>query len=321
MLETQNLDALLPWSTLIDGLDEVFRKDVRCPMRQHHAIHVPDGADATLLLMPAWIEGEYLGVKQVNVFPGNSRLGKPALSSHYLLSSATTGELLARFDGNILTARWTAAASALATRYLSRADSTRMLMVGAGRVAGHVVPASMRVRNIEHVDVWSRTSAHAESFVAELRSQGISAHTVAPEALRDAVEQADIISCATLSMQPLIRGHWVRPGTHVDLIGSFTPSMREADDALMARAIVFVDFREAALHESGDLIGPISSGAISASSIVGDFSNLSRGANVGRTALGIPADAMTVFKAVGSAIADLAAAILAYKQRTSRMGS
>ncbi|WP_333669794.1 ornithine cyclodeaminase family protein [Acinetobacter guillouiae] len=312
--EPDNLSDLLPWNKLIQALDDVFRKDVCCPIRHHHEVKVPNTHTATLLLMPAWIEGEYLGVKQVNVFPGNSKLGKPGLNSHYLLSSATTGDLLARFDGNIITARRTAAASALGTKYLSRKDSKHLLMVGAGRVARNVVPAILSVRNIETVEVWDITPANADSFVDELKAVGVNAIRVELNQLEAAVKRADIVSCATLSTEPLVLGDWVQEGTHVDLIGSFTPTMREADDQLMKKARIFADFKEAALHETGDFITPIEKGTITEDSILGDFISLSRNQKIGRKALNLPENCITVFKAVGSSIEDLAAATLAYNQ-------
>lgn len=317
MIETDRLSDLLPWPALIDSLDTIFTKSYCCPIRHHHDINVPGSDNATLLLMPAWVEGEYLRVKQVNVFPGNARHGKPGLSSHYLLSSATTGELLARLDGNIITGRRIAAASALATRYLSRENSRRLLMVGAGRVAHQVVPAMLSVRDIEHIDIWNLDHEQGAAFAEELNTQGLNAHAVDPDKLHETAGKADIISCATLSTSPLLHGDWISPGTHVDLIGSFTPHMREADDALMTKAHVFADFKDAALHETGDLIDPIKSGALREEDILGDFLDLSRGRHGGRTALLDAASAITVFKAVGSSIEDLAAAILAYKQLTA----
>lgn len=314
MIETDRLTELLAWPQLIDSLDEIFRKSYCCPIRHHHDIMVPGADDATLLLMPAWVEGEYLGVKQVNVFPGNARDGLPGLNSHYLLSCANIGALLARLDGNVITGRRTAAASALATRYLSREDSRRLLIVGAGRVARQVVPATMSVRDIQRIDIWNIDSQQGAAFAEELRAEGLDAHAVEVDKLQEAVGQADIISCATLSKKPLILGDWLKPGTHVDLIGSFTPHMREADDVLMARSEVFVDFMEAALQETGDLIDPIRSGALNPADIRADFTDLSRKRHQGRSELSSPQEAITVFKAVGSSIEDLAAAVLAYNQ-------
>lgn len=314
MIETNNLVELLPWKELIESLNDIFQQEYNCPIRHHHGINVPGSDEATLLLMPSWIDGQYIGVKQVNVFPGNHRRGMPGLSSHYLLSSGETGELLARLDGNVITARRTAAASALGTRYLSRPDSKRLLMVGAGRVARNVVPATASIRPIEHVDVWDISEDNAEKFVSELEGQGYSASRVDQGSLEEAVGQADIISCATLSKTPLILGDWVKEGTHVDLIGSFTPKMREADDTLMSKAHVFADFREAALQETGDLSDPIRSGAISEASVEADFIDLSKGVHAGRAGLLGGDKAITVFKAVGSSIEDLAAAILAYNK-------
>ncbi len=305
------MKGCLPYSKVITALDEAFKLDIECPIRHHHRLHVPSKRDATLLLMPAWLEGEYLGVKQVSVFPSNRELGIPALNSIYILSSAMTGEPLAQFDGNIITARRTAAAAALGARYLSRENSKRLLMIGAGKVASQVIPAMCNVRNIEEIQVFNIYPESAKKLAQRVKDElGISATVVDQEGLANAVKWADIVSCATLSQEPLIKGEWVTPGTHVDLIGSFTPDMREADDELMKKAYVFADFKEAALTETGDLISPIKSGAITEEHILGDFFSLSRGEHLGRQQFSDAEQAITVFKAVGSSIEDLATAKL-----------
>lgn len=250
-------------------------------------------------------------MKQVSVFPSNSEAGIPGLNSIYILSSAMTGEPLAQFDGNIITARRTAAAAALGARYLSREDSKRLLMVGAGKVASQVIPAMCNVRQIDEIQIFDIYPESAERLAKQVNEVlGIKATVVAQEELSKAVSWADIVSCATLSQEPLIKGEWVTPGTHVDLIGSFTPAMREADDELMKKAYVFADFKEAALTETGDFISPIESGAITADDILGDFFSLSRGEHQGRSQLDNADQAVTVFKAVGSSVEDLATAKL-----------
>lgn len=306
----------LPWKDLIEALSAIFaRDDVRSPIRHHHSLEVPGEPTATLLLMPAWIEGEYLGVKQVNVFPGNNARDLPGLSSHYLLSCGRSGRPLALLDGNELTARRTAAASALASRLLSRADASNLLMVGAGRMGRRLIPAHMSVRPIQTVQVWDRKEAAAAALVAELWAGGIDARVCPSERLQQVAGEADIISCATLATAPVVCGAWLKPGAHLDLVGSFTPDMRETDNAAMQRCAVFVDTRAGALSETGDLIMPIREGAIGADKILAELTELCRGQHAGRAALTNPEQALTLFKSVGDSREDLAAAILAYRNQ------
>jgi len=315
-LNADQLCNALPWKDLIEALSAIFaRDDVRSPIRHHHSLEVPGEPTATLLLMPAWIEGEYLGVKQVNVFPGNNARDLPGLSSHYLLSCGRSGLPLALLDGNELTARRTAAASALASRLLSRADASNLLMVGAGRMGRRLIPAHMSVRPIQTVQVWDRKEAAAAALVAELLAVGIDARVCPSERLPQVAGEADIISCATLATAPVVFGAWLKPGAHLDLVGSFTPTMRETDNAAMQRCAVFVDTRAGALSETGDLIMPIREGAIGAEKILAELAELCRGQHAGRAALSNPEQALTLFKSVGDSREDLAAAILAYRNQ------
>lgn len=290
----RNLDAgataaALPFDRLIPALRAAFADGAEVPDRHHHAL--PGGA--TLLLMPAW-QADWIGVKIVTVHPGNAARGLPAVHATYLLSRATTGEPVLLLDGAMLTARRTAAASALAASFLARPDATRLLLVGAGRVARLLAPAMRAVRPIAHVAVWNPGAPRADALVAALRAQGFDAAR-APD-LATAVTDADIVSCATLATEPLIEGRWLRPGTHLDLIGAFTPAMREADAAAMARATVYAD-TDAARHECGELSGNVP--------IAGTLATLCRG-GPGRQ----HAAEITAFKSVGTALEDLAAAIL-----------
>ena len=313
-LTDSEIEKALPWLEMIEALNDIFRRDdVISPIRHHHNIGVPDEADATLLLMPAWIRGEYLGVKQVNVFPGNSTRSMPGLSSNYLLSSGQTGQPIALLDGNELTARRTAAASALASRYLSREDSSELLMVGAGRMGRRLIPAHMSVRPITCIRVWDRYIDNAQQLVEDLRTQGLDAYVCQPDDLKEAVSTADIVSCATLATDPVVLGDWLQPGTHVDLVGGFTPLMREVDNDAIQKSQVFVDTRLGALKECGDLIIPIEQGVFQAESIHAEFSELCKGLHAGRQTLKNANQAITLFKSVGDSREDLAAAILACK--------
>ena len=290
VIDGAGVTAALPFDRLIPALREAFAAGAEVPVRHLHAL-----PGATLLLMPAW-RADWLGVKVVTVHPGNAGRGLPAVHSTYLLTEAATGRPVLLLNGEALTARRTAAASALAASYLARADAGRLLLVGAGHVASLLPAAHRAVRPIRVVEVWNRTPAHADALVGDLRRQGFDAVRV--DDLAAAAARADIISCATLSTVPPIQGAWLRPGTHLDLVGAFTPAMREADAAAVGRARVFVD-TETALREAGELAG------LGMADVCGTLATLCRG-GPGRGDAG----EVTLFKSVGTALEDLAAAVL-----------
>lgn len=304
--------AALDRAALIDALAEAFRAGCVAPTRHHHRIGVPGGRDATLLLMPAWIPGRYIGTKVADVFPDNGAYSLPAVQSLYLLFSGRTGELLATIDGGELTTRRTVAASSLAVRYLARPEAARLLIVGTGQVAAQIAASHAAVRPIRQVDVWGRNAASAERLAERLRADGFAARAVSD--LAGATAQADIVTCSTLSTEPLVQGAWLRPGAHVDLIGGFTPAMREVDSAAVSASTVYVD-TYAAVQEAGDLVVPLAEAAIRRDAIVADLADLASGRHAGRRAAG----EITLFKSVGAAIEDLAAAILCY-ERVSAAG-
>lgn len=321
-LDQKELIDVLSWDDMIEAIDKIFKDENVCsPVRHHHFINVPGEPQATLLLMPAWVEGKYLGVKQVNVFPGNNAHNLPGLSSSYMLSCGLTGQPLLITDANELTSRRTAAASALASRFLSREDSRRLLMVGAGRMARRLISAHLSVRPIERVDVWNHKEKEAIGLVDEMRQQGIDCRICSNEQLPKIAAKADIISCATLSKVPLILGGWLKKGTHIDLVGSFTPDMREVDNDAISGSSIFVDTRDGVLSESGELIIPMREDVITASDIVAEFSELCHGQHKGRSGLSNPSDAITLFKSVGDSREDLAAAILAYSKSITKSQS
>ena len=262
--------------------------------------------------MPAWTEsgtaGErFLGCKIVTVFPDNAAAGQPSLHGCYLLMSGETGAPLALMDAQALTAWRTAAASALAASYLARADAEHLVMIGAGALAPHLVRAHLAVRPIRRVTLWNRTHGRAVALAFGLTVTGIEA-TIA-EDLEAAVREADIVCCATLATEPIVRGAWLKPGTHVDLVGGYTPKMREADNDTVKRARVFVDTRAGATKEAGDIVIPLRRGILTKKGIRGDLFELCRGKAKGRTA----DKQITLFKSVGSAIEDLAAAMLVWR--------
>jgi ornithine cyclodeaminase len=307
----RNVDAAavhraLDYGSLIEALRAAFRAGCELPVRHHHTVTTPDGSAATLLLMPAWRVGGRIGVKTVTVFPGNAARGLPSVMGVYLLLDGATGAPLALIDGVALTLRRTAAASALAASYLARPDAWRLVMVGAGALAPHLVRAHAAARPIREVAIWNRSPARAEALAADLAGEHFAAAVTSN--LAEAVAGADIVSCATLSHQPLVRGEWLRPGTHLDLVGAFTPAMREADDAAVRRARLFVDTRGGALKEAGDIVQPLRAGLIGERDVEADLFELCRGEHRGRSG----ADEITLFKSVGTALEDLAAAELVY---------
>ena len=297
----------LPFVPLIAALRQAFTAGGEVPLRHTHSIahaNDPGHAAGTVLLMPAWRAGGRLGLKTVTIFPANRALGRPALHSVYTLFDAVTGAPLAQLDGNEITSRRTAAASALAASFLARDDATRLLVVGAGRVAALLAPALRSVRPITQVEVWNRTAASARSLAAQLCEQGFEAS--ATEDLPGAVARAHVVSCATSANAALIQGACLQPGTHLDLIGSFKPDMRETDAECFARCRVYCDTTEA-LSKSGDVLNAIAAGAFAAGALQATLADLCRGERGRRDT-----QERTLFKSVGSALEDLAAAELVF---------
>jgi ornithine cyclodeaminase len=303
----------LTFEVLIEALAEAFRADITVPAKIAHMLPQPSGAQAKVLLMPAWTtSGErFIGHKLVNVFPDNAALGKPSVNGSYVLMSGDTGETLAVMDGTALTLWRTAAASALAARYLAREDASHLLMIGAGALAPHLVRAHRAVRPIERITLWNRSRSRAVSTAFALSTAGI--EPVIAEDLEVAVRDADIVSCATLSEKPLVHGAWLKRGAHVDLVGAFTPQMREADDATIRRARIYVDSRVMA-KSSGDIALPLKKKIIGLKDIQADLYELCRGKKRGRTRKA----EITLFKSTGLALEDLAAALLVWRRLNER---
>lgn len=301
------LDDALDYPGLVEALREIFRTGGEAPQRLHYPLPAAGGSgnEGTLLLMPAWLAGRFIGIKLVTVFPQNGQRSLPSVQGSYLLLDGNTGVPLAMMDGPRLTVRRTAAASALASRYLSRPDATTLLVAGTGALAPHLMRAHATVRPLRRILVWGRSLANA----TEVAKQAAEETGLAVEAVSDlamAAGEADIISCATLATSPLIKGDWLRAGTHLDLVGGFRPDMREADDECVRRATLFADTRGGALHEAGDLAQPLQAGLIGESDIAADLYDLTRGGHPGRRS----ETEITLFKSVGHALEDLAAAIL-----------
>lgn len=213
----------LAYPQLIEALRIGLAKPCSAPLRNCHALP----AQASLLQMPVWQAGAGIGVKLVTVFPGNGARGLPAVAAVFALFDGEDGRPLALLEASELTARRTACSSALAADYLARDDARRLLVVGCGTLAAHMVRAHACVRDYRHIDIWGRDPAKAAALAARLREEGYPAR--AADGLRAAVEAADCVSCVTTSREALVRGAWLKPGVHLDLVGAFLPSMRETD--------------------------------------------------------------------------------------------
>ncbi|WP_172327204.1 ornithine cyclodeaminase family protein [Mangrovicoccus sp. HB161399] len=304
-LDHDDLSERLDWGALIGALAEVLgRGAVEAPPRHVHQMKMPDGTEASLLLMPAWEGGRAAGVKVVTFFPGNAGKGLPTINAGYLMFDGATGQMRAVLEGDALTSRRTAAASALAARYLAREDAQRLLVVGTGQLAMGVAEAHSAVRPYDDISIWGRSPEKAAAIAAALAENGLPAKVCTD--LEAGVRAAGTVSCVTASTVPLVLGEWLSEGSHLDLIGAFKADMRESDTAAISQASLFVDGRPGALL-AGDLAQPIAEGAFGEDHIRADLPELIRGTHPGRTS---PAE-RTVFKSVGLSAEDLAAAVLA----------
>jgi ornithine cyclodeaminase len=284
----------------IEALREGFKGEVTAPPRFVSGT-VPN---TTFFAMPAW-NADFTGIKTITLKSDNAALGLPTIQGTYQLFDNATGAAVALFDGKELTRRRTAAASALAADFLARKDSSTLLLIGAGALAPHFARAMMAVRPIKRVMIFNRTPEKAEALAAELGGEVVSD-------LATACAEADIISCVTSGHSVVLKGAWIKPGTHIDLVGAYKPEMREADAAAVGMARVYVDTHEGAAHEAGDLLLAQKEGQFKWADIQGDLHELCRGTKLGRKT-----DAeVTLFKSVGTALEDLAAAAMVYLKFT-----
>lgn len=303
VLSAAEIARLAPYRDTIEALRQGFRSKIETPVR-----HVHDVTDKmTLLLMPAWSR-EWTGLKTVTFKPDNPAQGLPTITANYLLIDNRTGAAVAMLDGTELTRRRTAAAAALAADFLARPDASSLVLVGAGALGHHFARAHAAVRPIKTIAIHSRTMEKARHLAADLRAEGF--HATAVDNLEAVVRGADIISCVTTSTAPVVKGAWLKPGAHVDLAGAFKPTMRETDGEVVARSTVYVDTREGAEAEAGDLLQARNEGKFDFSRLAGDLFDLCEGRAKGRAR----DDEITLFKSSGTAIEDLATAIMVYQK-------
>ena len=297
--------ARAPLPALVDCLEAAFRDQPFIPPRQ---ILAPAGGagDRRFFVMPAFAEDGSTAVKLITYRPENAKHGLPTIQAAIVVFSAE-GVPLGLIDGTMVTRLRTAAASALASKYLSRADSRRLALAGTGALAPWMAAAHASVRPIERIDVWGRRPERAEATVEAIRPLvGPGVDVRAAFSFEAAVRRADIVSCATSSPTPVLEGRWLAAGAFVDLVGSFTPDTRESDDDAVRRSRIFVDTFEGALAEAGDLLDPIARGVIGRERVEGELADLVHGRVEGRRST----EEITLFKSVGTAIEDLAAARL-----------
>ncbi len=305
IFDANQVHAALPWQALAKQLSDAFAQGAHVPVRHAHALGGPDA----LLLMPAWSDAA-LGVKLVTVMPGNATRALATVQASYLLFERNSGRMLAMLDGEALTLRRTAAASALAARHLARGDARRLLIVGTGQLAEWMARAHHALRpSLTEVAVWGRNPQSSATLARKLADAGLPAH--ACDDLKRGVQTADIVCCATTSTTPIVQGAWLQSGTHLDLVGAFKADMRETDDAAVTCARVFVDTFAGAMAEAGDLVQPLQRGVITREHVLGELAQLVRGEVAGR----LTEQDITLFKSVGTALEDLAAAQMVLASR------
>lgn len=309
-LSRRELERLLAPADVIAAVESAFRQyaEGSCRVLPRQGMAVPPGG--LLLVMPsALLASGVLGTKLVTVYARNRERGLPTIHASYLLLDLESGAPLALMEAGFLTGIRTGAASALAARFLARPDSRSAACFGAGVQAGFQLRCLIAVFPLERVLVVGRTRERAREFARAMAKElGISVE-VAPDA-RAAVSQADLVTCATTSPTPVFDGRDLRPGTHIDAVGAFHPETREVDTETVKRARVVVDTYAGAREEAGDLLIPIKEGAITEAHVAAELAELVTGTRRGRTG----ADEITLFKSVGFALEDAAAARLAYER-------
>jgi len=302
----EEVHAGLSLRALADVIAQALSAGIVAPLRHAHALSATD----SLLLMPAWsgVDDGAIGVKLVTVLPQNRARGSSTVNALYVLFDRASGEPRAVIDGESLTLRRPAAAWLLAARYLARDDARNVLIMGTGRLARFMAHAHCTGRDVERILIWGRNADSARALALSLREEGLPAEAALD--LQQAVGDSRIISCATTAISPIVHGAWLAPGTHLDLVGAFKRNMREADDAAVARSHVYVDTYAGTLTEAADIIEPIERGVIARADVRAELAELVTGVVPGRSG----AREITLFKSVGSAIADLAAAQLLVAQ-------
>ncbi len=303
MLDADKLLHCLPFTTLVDELAAMHRDPIGL-VDEMLMESVDDNDNVShFFIRTGWQPEKAVGAKVITVFPRNNQTREyPSIQAVYILFEAVNGSPVACLDGTALTWLKTASDSALGSKLLSREDIESMLMIGAGQMAPHLLSAHCEVRpSLKRVQVWNRTAEKAQQLCIEMKQKFPSIDFSAVGEIEAAAREADLICSAIGRKEPIIEGAWLKPGAHVDLIGAFTPDMREADDEVLRRGSLFVDARETTINHIGELMIPIASGVISEADVLADFSDLCQQRHAGRSS----EDEITVFKNGGGGHLDL----------------
>lgn len=314
-LDREAVHRLADYPAVIDSIAAIYATGCDAVDRMILSQPTLDGDQGDFLLQPAWLRGRAFGVKIANVFPGNEKRGFPSILGVYVLFDGNTGEVIGCIDGPAETNLKTACNSAVASRILARPDTSTMLMMGAGELAPYLIAAHASVRPIRHVLIWNRTFEKAEVLAARMNKPGFLVEAMTDPA--EAAGRADLVSCATYSPEPILKGEWLKAGTHVDLVGSYRPDLRESDDEVIRKAgRLFVDERSSTVGISGDAIEPLRKGLLQPGDIV-DLFELAQGRSPGRRTQ----DEVIVFKSGGGGHEDLATAMFLFERSDPNQAS
>ncbi len=292
---------LAPYEPLIQAMAKGLLEPIESPSRM---VLNPNHDASAVLIMPAWRPHGILGTKIVSIWPGNNAKNKPAVSAVYVVTSCDDGQTQAVIDGTELTLRRTAATAALGAQLLARPNSQKLAVLGTGALSMPLVMAHLSCFDLSEVTIWGRSLDKAQAVVDALSPMGISA--IAMCDLQHTLANTDIVAAATTATQPFIRSEWVKPGTHLGLMGAFTPHMAEAEPQLLPKTRLFVDSREAVMQKGGEVLQALQQGLIADADVLGELADLL--APSPKMAGRMSDQDITVFKSVGFAALDLIAA-------------
>jgi ornithine cyclodeaminase len=315
-INKEKIASLLPMSECIEVMEKMFRSMAsgECMQPLRSLMWLPDKT-GLLGMMPGYAEGlGVMGIKAITVFHGNREKGFPSHQGVVILFDAKHGQPLMIFDATEITAIRTAAASALATRLLSRQNAEILAIIGSGEQAKQHIRSMLLVRKIKQINLWSRNEKNALDLAQQISVQYTIPISVKKNA-QEAVENADIICTVTSSAQPVVMGEWLSPGTHINAVGSSTAAKRELDTAAILRARLFTDCYESLFNEAGDFLIPRNEGAITNDHVKGELGEILLGRKKGRE----NDEEITVFKSLGIASEDIFSAWHIYQKATSRL--
>ncbi len=308
VITAEQVHAALSYPDFIDSLSDAFAGPYTMPPRQVMLLNEASGSHDAFAMLPSWNE-QVIALKAFTYFPENQAPHR-TLYSQILLFDRSCGEPLALVDGVSVTCWRTAGVSALASRFLSRTDSETLLLLGTGKLAPFLIRAHASVRPLEKVIVWGRSPDKAAALTETMAKElpGLVFEVAAD--LPAACGLADIVVCATGSTEILVRGEWIKPGTHTDFLGNHHATKRECDTAMVTKSRVFVDTRVNCFKEAGEILVPVSEGVYSTDQVAGELSDLCSGSVSAR----LNKEEITLFKSVGCALGDLCGALIAWRE-------